>query len=82
MPDQGPTRDSPLGYLIASGMFSCSYEAVPVSPYLGAKRASLKGVGERFKAIGDPLGAGDHLGVGAGIDLIGAAVDDLVGKEQ
>ena len=53
-PDQGPDRDSPLGYLIASGIFVASYRAVPVSFYLGVYVRSLKGVGERFEPFGQP----------------------------
>ena len=51
VPDQDPTRDSPLGYLIASGIFVASYRVVPVGSYLGADTAFLKGHGERL----DPL---------------------------
>ena len=80
-PDQGPDRDRPLGYLIASGMFSCSYEAEPVAPYLGVLRVALKGVGKRFEPIGDAGRALDGLGIGAGVDLVGAAIDDLVGEQ-
>src|SRR5687768_12516081 len=54
-PDQGPDRDSPLGYLIASGIFVASYRAVPVSPYLGAHTALLKGIGERFEPFGEAI---------------------------
>ncbi len=42
----GPDRDSPLGYLIASGIFVASYRAVPVALYLGVNARPLKGVGK------------------------------------
>jgi hypothetical protein len=41
----GSDRDSPLGYLIASGIFVATYRAVPVALYLGVDARSLKGVG-------------------------------------
>jgi hypothetical protein len=53
----GPDRDSPLGYLIASGIFVATYRAVPVTCYLGVRRRLLKGIGDRFEAFGQPLGA-------------------------
>ena len=54
-PDQGPDRDSPLGYLIASGIFVASYRAVPVAFYLGVHARSLKGVGQCFEPFGEML---------------------------
>jgi hypothetical protein len=56
-PDQGPDRDSSLGYLIASGIFVASYRAVPVTYYLGVPSFALKGFGKRFEALGQSLGA-------------------------
>ncbi len=38
----GPDRDSPLGYLIASGIFVASYRAVPVASYLVIAQLLLK----------------------------------------
>ena len=81
-PDQGPNRDSPLGYLIASGIFEASYRAVPVAPYLGVDGPALKGVGNRFEPVGDLFGAFDQRRVGAGVDQIRSPVDDLVGEQQ
>jgi hypothetical protein len=51
--DQGPDRDSPLGYLIASGIFVATYRAVPVAPYLGIHRRLLKGIGKGLEALGE-----------------------------
>ena len=81
-PDQDPDRDSPLGYLIASGMFVSSYEAVPVADYLGVLVRSLKGVGDRFEPCGQSVGARDQFGIGPGRDFVLPAVDDLVGQQQ
>src|SRR5258705_588703 len=86
-PDQGPDRDSPLGYLIASGIFVASYRAVPVAPYLVACALALKGLGERFKAAGERFGARDQRRVGLGDNRRRRRggrilVHQLVGKEQ
>ena len=54
-PDQGPDRDSPLGYLIASGIFVASYRAVPVASYLGGGTAVLK-AGFRALQRNDAIG--------------------------
>ena len=51
----GPDRDSPLGYLIASGIFVATYRAVPVGSYLGVAAVLLKGIGEGFKPFGELL---------------------------
>ena len=58
--ESGPNRDSPLGYLIASGIFVATYRAVPVTCYLGASVARLKGVGDGFEPLGEPVGAFDQ----------------------
>ena len=50
--ESGPDRDSPLGYLIASGIFVATYRAVPVTCYLGVEACLLKGVGKRFEPFG------------------------------
>jgi hypothetical protein len=42
---RSPDRDSPLGYLIASGIFVATYLAEPVAPYLSIRGGLLKGVG-------------------------------------
>src|SRR5436190_11994001 len=81
-PDQGPDRDSPLGYLIASGIFVATYRAVPVGTYLGADARFLKGIGERFEPFGEPLRPFDQFVVRALGNLKLATVDDLVGKQQ
>ena len=78
----GPDRDSPLGYLIASGMFEGSYEAVPVAPYLGVRGRLLKSIGKRFEPIGKVDASFDQRRVGPGRDNVVAPVDDLVGKQQ
>ena len=80
-PDQGPDRDSPLGYLIASGIFVASYRAVPVELYLGAHTALLKGVGQRFEPFGEAVGPFDQPVVGSLGHFELAAVDDLVGEQ-
>src|SRR4029453_6126499 len=76
-PDQDPDRDSPLGYLIASGIFVATYRAVPVAFYLGVDAGLLKGTGERFEPFGEPLGSFDQLVVGALGHFELAAVDNL-----
>ena len=49
-PDQGPDRDSPLGDLIASGIFRKARTGqYPSLGYLGVRRLFLKGIGERFE---------------------------------
>jgi len=63
VPDQGQTRDSSLGYLIASGMFMASYRAVPVALYLGDPGLVLKGLGKRLEPFGKLFGAADQLRV-------------------
>jgi hypothetical protein len=81
-PDQDPDRDSPLGYLIASGIFVASYRAVPVARYLRVRTLALKGLGKRFEPRSERFGATDELGVGRRRDLrggFGAFVDQLVG---
>ena len=55
--ESGPDRDSPLGYLIASGIFVATYRAVPVAPYLGVYLRLLKGIGDRFQPFGKAFGA-------------------------
>ena len=62
----GPDRDSPLGYLIASGIFVASYRAVPVALYLGVHARSLKGVGQCFEPFGEKLRPLDELRIRAG----------------
>lgn len=54
---RNPDRDSPLGYLIASGIFVATYRAVPVAPYLGVYLRLLKGIGDRFQPFGKAFGA-------------------------
>lgn len=44
--ESAPDRDSPLGYLIASGIFVATYRAVPVPHYLGVCTGPLKGSGQ------------------------------------
>ena len=56
----GPDRDSPLGYLIASGIFVATYRAVPVASYLGVPVPGLKGIGDGFEPLGEPVGAFDQ----------------------
>jgi len=63
-PDQGPDRDSPLGYLIASGIFVASYRAVPVALYLGVHVRLLKGVGQSFEPFGEKPGPLHEFGIG------------------
>ena len=80
-PDQDPDRDSPLGYLIASGIFVASYRAVPVAPYLDGGDALLKGDGKRFDSLGQGLDPGakrgvDHRRLGAGL------FEQLIGQQQ
>src|SRR6185295_9537473 len=87
-PDQGPDRDSSLGYLIASGIFVASYRAVPVDPYLGDGRVILKLLGERLEAPGERFGALHQRRVRAGRlggrrrHDVRAAFHQLVGQEQ
>jgi len=81
VPDQGQTRDSSLGYLIASGMFMASYRAVPVCPYLGVRCVGLKGVGKRFELLREPFDALGKLRVRSGrCRRLRMVVDQLVGK--
>src|SRR4029453_5354929 len=81
-PDQGPDRDSPLGYLIASGIFVATYRAVPVAPYLGVRARSLKGVGQRFEPFGQTVRPIDQFLVRALGNLEFLPVDDLVSEQQ
>src|SRR5213592_2586961 len=86
-PDQGPDRDSPLGYLIASGIFVASYRAVPVRPYLGARALILKRGCERFEALRERFGARGQYGVrsgrhGSGGSGFGLGFDQLISKQQ
>ena len=86
-PDQDPDRDSPLGYLIASGIFVASYRAVPVELYLGVCALALKGFGERFEAAGERCRALDQRRVGHGDDRwrrgrVRILVHQLVGEQQ
>ena len=60
----GPDRDSPLGYLIASGIFVASYRAVPVALYLGVHSRSLKCVGQCFEPLGEKLRTLHEFGIG------------------
>ena len=62
----GPDRDSPLGYLIASGIFVASYRAVHVTLYLGVHARSLKGVCQSFEPFGEKLRPLDELRIRAG----------------
>ena len=62
--------------------FRSSYEAVPVTPYLGVMVALLKGVGERFEAFGDALAADDQRRIERFGQFDLAPVDDLVGEQQ
>jgi hypothetical protein len=80
-PDQGPNRDSPLGYLIASGIFVASYRAVPVASYLGVNARLLTGVGQRFEPIGQALRSSDELVIGTFGNLELTPIDDLVGEQ-
>jgi hypothetical protein len=57
MPDQGQTRDSSHGLLIASGMFNGSCRADPAKSYLGTRCLALKVVGKFFQRVGDPCEA-------------------------
>lgn len=85
MPDQGQTRDSSLGYLIASGMFVASYRAVPVQPYLGFRGATLKGPGKRFESFGKAFDSGGKFRVGRWRRWrcrFGPLFDQLVGEQQ
>jgi hypothetical protein len=79
--DQGPDRDSPLGYLIASGIFVATYRAEPVSTYLGVDDRFLKGVGERFEPFGESSRPFDELCIRAIGKFEFLAVDDLVGEQ-
>ena len=58
----GPDRDSPLGYLIASGILLASYRAVPVTAYLGVNARPLKGIGEQLEPFGEALRPFDQFG--------------------
>src|SRR6187401_644198 len=78
----GPDRDSPLGYLIASGIFVATYRAVPVALYLGAVAVLLKGVGKRFDAFGQFLGTFYQRRIEHGWKIDFPPIDDLVSEQQ
>ena len=82
-PDQGPDRDSPLGYLIASGIFVATYRAVPVAAYLGVRARLLKGVGQRFEPFGETARPFDQFRRPGPSGISNSLpVDDLVGQQQ
>jgi len=80
--DQGPYRDSPLGYLIASGIFVATYRAVPVAFYLGVYTGSLKGLGQRFEPFGQASGPFDERIVRPFWHFKLPPIDDLVGEQE
>src|SRR4029078_12868560 len=88
-PDQGPGRDSSLLDSKPQGFSEGSYRAVPVEFYLGIRRRILKLRRKRLEVAGQPLGALDQHGIGAGRfgrrrvrGSIGLALDHLVGEQQ
>ena len=62
--------------------FRSSYEAEPVTPYLGVMVSLLKGVGQRFEAFGDAFAARDERGIKRFRQFHLAPVNNLVGEEQ
>ena len=79
--ESAPDRDSPLGYLIASGIFVATCRAEPVGAYLSINAYLLKGAGERFETFGEPLCPFDQLIVRPFRHLELATVDYLVGQQ-